>query len=337
VKPGFPEFLGADAPEAVPLARIHQREPTTGRRTQLADWLTRPDHPLTARVIVNRLWQQHFGRGIVATPNDFGLQGEPPTHPELLDWLAVELVQNGWSLKHIHRLMVTSATYRLTSFVDADDQNTVHATQVDHDNKLLWKANRRRLEGEAIRDAMLQIAGELNLEMHGPSARPVLPAGVSDRYAWQPDKEAAQRNRRSVYVFAKRNLRYPLFEAFDQPDLHQSCPRRAVTVTAPQSLAMLNSDLTLGLARSWAERLVAEHTDSPQELIQAAYRAAFSREATKKEIELSERFLADESRLASKESSGETQSHKEPGKVSVDAVAAFCHALFNSNEFITVD
>jgi hypothetical protein len=337
LSPGFPQFLGAEAPEAVPVTRIHRKDPTTGRRTQLADWLTRPDHPLTARVIVNRLWQQHFGRGIVATPSDFGLQGERPTYPELLDWLAVELVENGWSLKHIHRLMVTSETYRLTSFVDADNRNTLHATQIDHDIKLLWKAIRRRLEGEAIRDAMLQIAGELNLEMHGPSARPALPAGVSDRYAWEPDKEAAQRNRRSIYVLAKRNLRYPLFEVFDQPDLHQSCPRRAVTVTAPQSLAMLNSELTLGLARTWAERLVAEHADSPRELIQAAYRSAFSREATQKEIELSERFLADEAKLASKESSVGSQSHKDRGKVGVDAVAAFCHALFNSNEFISVD
>jgi uncharacterized protein DUF1553/uncharacterized protein DUF1549 len=324
--PGFPEVLGATAPETIPAKRIHSHEPTTGRRTQLADWLTRPDHPLTARVIVNRLWQQHFGRGIVATPSDFGVQGERPTNPELLDWLAVELVENDWSLKHIHRLIVTSAAYRTSSFVDPDDRQAALATQVDHDNKLLWKANRRRLEGEAIRDAMLQIAGQLNLEMHGPSAKPNLPAGVSDRYAWQPDKEPAQRNRRSVYVLAKRNLRYPLFEAFDQGDLHQSCPRRAVTVTAPQSLAMLNSELTLGLAHSWAERLLAEHGDSPHDLIQAAYLAAFSREPTKKELELSERFLADES-----------QSGNATDKLGVDEVAAFCHALFNSNEFITVD
>ena len=110
----------------------------------------------------------------MATPNDFGLQGERPTHPELLDWLAVELVENGWSLKHIHRLMVTSAAYRMSSFVEPNDQTAARAAQVDHDNKLLWKANRRRLEGEAIRDAMLQISGELNLEMHGPSARPEL-------------------------------------------------------------------------------------------------------------------------------------------------------------------
>jgi hypothetical protein len=336
VSPGFPEFLGADAPAAVPAAEIHRREPTTGRRTQLADWLTRPDHPLTARVIVNRLWQQHFGRGIVATPNDFGLQGERPTHPELLDWLAVELVENHWSLKHINRLMVTSAAYRMSSFEEPNDQRAARVAQVDHENKLLWKANRRRLEGEAIRDAMLQISGELNLEMHGPSARPELPAGVSDRYAWKADEEASRRNRRSVYVLAKRNLRYPLFEAFDQPDLHQSCPRRAVTVTAPQSLAMLNSELTLELAHKWAERLVAEHADSPHDLIQAAYRAAFSRKATTKEIELSEKFLAQESKLETKESHSKSASN-EPAKASVDAVTAFCHALFNSNEFITVD
>jgi hypothetical protein len=336
VRPGFPEFLGADTPQAVPAAEIHRREPTTGRRTQLADWLTRPDHPLTARVIVNRLWQQHFGRGIVATPNDFGLQGERPTHPELLDWLAVELVQNHWSLKHIHRLMVTSAAYRMSSFQESNNQLATRVAQVDQENKLLWKANRRRLEGEAIRDAMLQISGELNLQMHGPSARPELPAGVSDRYAWKADEEAAQRNRRSVYVLAKRNLRYPLFEAFDQPDLHQSCPRRAVTVTAPQSLAMLNSELTLDLAHKWAERLVAEHSDSPHELIQAAYRAAFSRKATKQEIELSEKFLTDESKLESKESHSGSTSHGS-SKANVEAVTAFCHALFNSNEFITVD
>jgi hypothetical protein len=336
VTPGFPKLLGATAPEAVPTARIHQRAPTTGRRTQLADWLTRPDHPLTSRVIVNRLWQQHFGRGIVATPNDFGVQGERPTHPELLDWLAVELVENGWSLKHMHRLMVTSAAYRTSSVVDPTDQTIANATRVDHDNKLLWKANRRRLEGEAIRDAMLQISGELNLEMHGPSARPLLPPGVSDRYAWEPDKDPARRNRRSIYILAKRNLRYPLFEIFDQPDLHQSCPRRAMTVTAPQSLAMLNSELTLDLARKWAERLIAEHGDSPNELIQAAYRAAFGREASTKEIDLGKRFLADESKLISNEERS-VPSTKVSNKAGLEATAAFCHALFNSNEFIAVD
>jgi hypothetical protein len=343
LEPGFPEFLGAEPPEKIALAGIHRSEPTTGRRSQLAHWLTRPDHPLTARVIVNRIWQHHFGRGIVATPNDFGLQGERPTHPELLDWLAVELVENAWSLKHIHRLMVTSSTYRMTSSVTSDDENAIRAAKVDHENKLLWRANRRRLEGEAIRDAMLQVAGELNLQMHGPSARPALPVGVSERYAWEPDKEAAQRNRRSVYVFAKRNLRYPIFEAFDQPDLHQSCARRAVTITAPQSLLMLNSELTLDLSRRWAERLLAEHVNAPRELIGKVYRSAYGRNATDEEINLATVFFSEQSRLVA-ESAGdmlipETKDVHPDAQRSFDieAVADFCHAVFNSNEFITVD
>src|SRR5439155_746049 len=136
------------------------------RRLALAKWITDPKHPLTARVIVNRLWQYHFGQGIVDTPSDFGLNGGRPTHPALLDWLAVELVENGWSLKHIHRLIVTSATYQMTSFVDPKDSNSANAIMTDRENKLLWHSNRRRLEGEAIRDAMLQTAGELNLQMH---------------------------------------------------------------------------------------------------------------------------------------------------------------------------
>jgi hypothetical protein len=310
------------------LASIHRSAPTTGRRTQLAHWLTRADHPLTARVIVNRLWQHHFGRGIVATPNDFGLQGERPTHPELLDWLSVELVENGWSLKHIHRLIVASKTYRLTSAIDPNDPNIKKAIELDRDNKLLWRANRRRLDGESIRDAMLQVAGELNFTMHGPSARPKLPAGIGERYAWEPDKEAAQRNRRSVYVFAKRNMRFPLFEAFDQPGLHQSCARRAVTVTAPQSLAMLNGELSLELARSWAKRLIADHGDTSAELICAAYRAAYNRPASVEETRLAKEFLSEQAGLDSSDPDGE---------LPVEAVAEFCHALFNSNEFITVD
>jgi hypothetical protein len=319
--PGFPEVLGDEASVKDPLMNVHKHEPTTGRRTQLAYWLTQPDHPLTARVIVNRLWQQHFGRGIVATPSDFGLQGEPPTHPELLDWLAVELAENGWSLKHIHRLMVTSSTYRTASILDLEDSDVVKAMGVDRENRLLWHANRRRLEGEAIRDAMLQTAGELNLAMHGPSVRPELPAGVSPRYSWKPDALPAARNRRSIYLLAKRNLRYPLFEAFDQPDLHQSCPRRAVTVTAPQSLAMLNSDLTLDLAHKWAERLVAEHQEDESGLLRAAYRVAYGREATNEELQVTDRFL---SKPANQ-------------RVGVEDVSDFCHAIFNSNEFITVD
>jgi hypothetical protein len=334
VDPGFPEFLGDASASTVPIK--HSRpEPATRRRGELANWLTRRDHPLTSRVIVNRLWQQHFGRGIVATPNDFGLQGEQPTHPELLDWLAVELVENGWSLKHIHRLMVTSATYQMTSFVNPNDPHAAQAMKIDRENKLLWRANRHRLEGETIRDAMLQVAGDLNLRMHGPSCRPELPDGVSHRYAWEPDKDPRQRNRRSIYVLAKRNLRYPLFESFDQPDLHQSCPRRAVTVTAPQALAMLNSKVTLELAQHWARRLIAAHSDNPLDIIRCAYKQAFNRPPTRTEIELAEKFLRDERRLASAKADHGSDRHG--GETGVESLAAFCHALFNTNEFITVD
>jgi hypothetical protein len=342
LEPGFPAILVARTHQE-PAATVSRRESTTGRRSQLAQWLTSRDHPLTARVIVNRLWQHHFGRGIVATPNDFGIQGERPTHPDLLDWLAVELMDNGWSLKHVHRLMVTSATYRMTSTIDLADPNTRRAVEADHDNKLLWRANRRRLEGEAIRDAMLQVSGELNLKMHGPSARPKLPAEVSKRYAWEPDEDPDAWNRRSVYILAKRNMRFPLFEAFDQPDLHQSCARRAVTVTAPQSLAMLNSELTLDLARRWAERLLAKHADSPRELIQSAFQSAFSREPTEQEVDAANLFLQEQSQLISNETDGDTsQIEESPGNaftshLTPEPVADFCHGLFNSNEFITVD
>jgi hypothetical protein len=318
--PGFPEFLGAGSPETSALKNVHANQPTTGRRSQLAHWLTRPDHPLTARVIVNRLWQQHFGRGIVATPNDFGMQGDRPTHPELLDWLSVELVESGWSLKHIHRLMVTSATYRQSSNIEPGDAGAKRALAADPDNKLLWRSSRRRLGGEELRDALLQTAGELNLEMHGRSARPTLPAGVSARYAWEPDKDTAERNRRSIYVFAKRNMRFPLFEVFDQPDLHQSCPRRLVTVTAPQSLAMLNSELTLELAQQWAERLIAEYGDDRNALVQSAFRSAYGREPTDDDVNRSMAFLG-----------------ISDGGITTESITDFCHVLYNSNEFITVD
>ncbi len=341
--PGFPEFLAAEAPQEVTLSHATQLPSSTGRRSQLALWLTHPNHPLMARVIVNRLWQHHFGRGIVATPNDFGLQGEPPTHPELLDWLAVELVENGWSLKHIHRLMVTSAAFRMTSSANKVDANVARAMKSDPENKLLWHANRGRLEGEAIRDAMLQVAGELNLEMHGASARPALPAGVSERYAWEPDDDAAARNRRSVYLLVKRNMRYPLFEAFDQPDLHQSCARRAMTVTAPQSLAMLNSELTLELAGRWAERLLEQHGDAPDELIKAAFETAVSRQPSEPEIKLATAFLFNHSQLMAGDThvSGESRDKASNGaptaRLTREAVADFCHGLFNGNEFITID
>lgn len=295
VEPGFPALIGGGTPEFAPIPGQ-----TTGRRAALARWLVRPDHPLTARVIVNRIWQQHLGVGLIPTANDFGAQGEAATHPELLDWLAAELVESGWSLKHIHRLIVTSATYRQSSLLAAHPGG-MRALERDPQNRLLWRARRRRLEGEALRDCMLQCAGTLSYTMGGPSARPELPANVSPNYAWEPDAEPASRNRRSIYVLAKRNLRYPLFEVFDQPDLHHSCPRRPVTTTAPQALYLLHSELVRQQAAAWADRLLARHGPDIMAITDAAFRQAYCRAPEPAELREVAAFVAartEEYRLA---------------------------------------
>ncbi len=238
---------------------------------------------MTARVLVNRLWQGHFGQGIVATPNDFGAAGEKPTHPELLDWLAVEFVESGWSMKAMHRLMVTSAAYRQSALVDLNNAAQAKALAADSGNKLLWHARRQRLTGEALRDSVLFVAGHLNEKMYGPSARPELPEGLGN-HAWQPDPKPEDRNRRSIYVLAKRNLRLPMLDAFDLPDMHNSCARRSTTTTAPQALLMLNSDFVLTEATHWAQRLMKEaRTDDA--LIAAAYTQAYARQPTAAELE----------------------------------------------------
>ncbi len=206
----------------------------TGRRAALAKWLAGPDNPLTARVIVNRLWQHHFGRGIVATPSDFGVRGEPPTHPELLDWLASELVAHDWRLKPLHRLLVTSATYRLSN-----KANPKLAAE-DPENTLFGRANRRRLDAEGVRDAMLAVSGELNPKMGGPGVFAPLEKEVEDLIfteaevveLWPEDRDPTEHVRRSLYLFRKRNVRYPLLEAFDAPDTQTACPRRETSTHA---------------------------------------------------------------------------------------------------------
>jgi hypothetical protein len=326
VQPGFPRVLDRShlAPPDGPVSRSETATmATTGRRTALALWLTRPDHPLTARVMVNRLWHHHFGKGIVATPNDFGKQGTPPTHPELLDWLAVEFVEHGWSLKHMHRLMVTSATYRQSSVGQALLPASGRETGVSAppDNSLWGRMSGRRLDGESLRDAMLAISGELNPRMAGPSAKPKLPDKISS-YAWKPDANPADQHRRSIYILAKRNMRYPLFDAFDLPDMHNSCACRPQTITAPQALLMLNSELTLERAAAWAKNLRAEHSEDRPALITAAYRAAFARPPAPEELDLAQRFITKQATLL---------------KSTDAAIADFCHALLNANEFGWVD
>ncbi len=309
VQPAFPEALGSegDAPPAVrPLPH------STGRRKALADWLARPDHPLTARVLVNRLWQHHFGRGIVATPSDFGTMGEEPSHPELLDWLACELSARGWGLKSMHRLIVTSATYRQSSRSDAE------ALAADPDDALLWRHGRMRLDGEALRDALLAVSGRLNPAQGGPPIFPELPdelTRLSNKGAvWPVSDQRLDRERRSLYVFVRRNLRYPFFEAFDRPDTNASCPRRAVTTIAPQALTLLNSRLANDAARDFAARIALEAGPDRDSQVDLAYQIAFARKPDD-----------DERRTA--------RTYFEQG----GAVRRFCLALLNANEFLYVE
>lgn len=337
VRPGFPKFLEKESPDISPPPGVN----SSGRRSALARWLIEPDHPLTARLMMNRLWQYHFGEGIVPTANDFGAMGEPPSHRELLDWLADEFVDRHWSLKAMHRLMVTSAAYCQSS--DVDPRNPVHmlAQKKDHANKLLWHARRRRLEGEAIRDGLLQIAGRLNLRMYGPSARPQLPEGLPSDVLWQPDAKAEDRNRRSIYVFAKRNLRFPLLDAFDLPDLHNSCARRTKTTTAPQALTLLNGEFALEQARYWSGSLLSRFTQDDGELVTTAYREIFGREPGADELAGAQRFIElQTSRIASGGKFDSLLPIPNPPNVSPAKAAAvmdFCHALMNANEFLYVD
>lgn len=308
VEPGVPEVFGPfQARAGRPTSR------STGRRATLAEWLTRPDHPLTARVIVNRLWQHHFGRGLVGTSNDFGTMGDAPSHPELLDWLATELVRQGWSLKGIHRLILTSATYRQST------KATDTARRSDPENLSLSHQNRQRLDGEAIRDAVLAVSGQLNPQLEGPCVFPELPRELtrlsSKGAIWPLSPLERDRNRRSLYVFIRRNLRYPFFEAFDRPDTNASCPRRSTTTIAPQALSLLNGSLAWDAANALARRLEREGGVSDASRIDLAYRLTLGRRPDAEESRLAQEFVA-----------------ARPG-----SWTAFALALLNLNEFVYID
>jgi hypothetical protein len=336
VWPAFPACLDHAAPKINPPSG---RPESSGRRSALARWLCRPDHPMTARVIANRLWQHHLGHGIVGSPNDFGFMGEGATHPELLDFLAAELVANGWSLKALHRVIVTSATYRQAS---QPERNPAEAAPLlaDPDNKLLWHARVKRLEAEAVRDIALQVAGRLNPRLFGPSAQPELPDPVNQsRYAWDPDVITEDRHRRSIYVRASRNLPYPLLAAFDLPDRHTSCPARAETITAPQALAMLNSEFAVALARSLAGGLLKVHGKDARAVVRGAYRAVLGRDPEADETTAALGFLDHQTRLIER---GLRRGRTDPRPPEVPAAFAgaavdLCHALLNSAEFLYIE
>jgi Protein of unknown function (DUF1553)/Protein of unknown function (DUF1549) len=278
--------LGVLLPDGAPELPRDTEHP----RAELAKWVADPENPLTARVMVNRIWQFHFGRGIVATPNDFGRMGVRPTHPELLDYLADEFVSSGFSVKHVHRLILNSNAYRQAS----STVNTA-AMEKDPENKLLWKFNRRRLEAEEIRDAMLAISGTLNEKQGGPSVIvPIDQTLVSALYKpsqWAVTKDPAEHSRRSVYLLAKRNLRLPFMEVFDAPDTLGSCPRRESSTHAPQALELLNGDLANRNAELFARRLETEAGADLRKQVDLAFRLVAGRAASAKEMQQSVEFL----------------------------------------------
>lgn len=345
-----PAFLRiANSMEASVLA-LEPGAPTR-RRSQLADWITRPDNQLALRVIVNRLWQYHFGRGLVETSSDFGKMGAEPTHPELLDWLAAEFPRQEWSLKRMHKLIVTSAVYRQASRPTSvaggpPDANWQKARQVDPDNRWLSRMNRQRLEGEAIRDAMLAASDRISPRRGGPGIRAPLPAEVASTLLhnqWKVSPDAEDHRRRSIYLFVRRNLRYPLFEAFDRPDTNASCPRRNRSTIAPQALILLNSEFSLSAARDLAGAILARKPAAPAQWISLAYQCTLGRAPTQEEQDVAARFLERES--AEIKRSGRQVSELAlpvPVPAAIDpftasALTDFCLALFNTNEFVYVD
>jgi hypothetical protein len=278
--------LGVLLPDGAPELPSDTRAP----RTVLANWVTADDNPLTARVAVNRIWHYHFGRGIVSTPNDFGRMGGRPSHPELLDWLANELVRQGWKQKPIHKLIVMSETYRQSSTSPIEQK----AEAKDPENALLWKYSRRRLNAEEIRDGMLAVAGRLNTKAGGPSVIvPVDQELVDLLYKpsqWAVTEDRTEHDRRSIYLIHKRNLRLPMMEVFDAPDLQISCPKRESSTHAPQALELLNGAFANDMAKALAARLDRE-ARSPAEQVDRAYRLAAGRAPTAEEKRLALEFL----------------------------------------------
>jgi hypothetical protein len=332
VQPGFMEVIDREPARVAPA-----NGKTTGRRTALASWLAGPRNPLVARVMVNRIWHYHFGRGLVGTPSDFGLMGETDTNKALLDRLAADFVEKGWSIKAMHRLIMLSNTYQQSS-----DYNEA-ASKADPNNELWWRYPRHRLTGEDIRDAILLVGGQLNLKMGGPSVFPDIPEGMEVRGGWRKNEKEEEKNRRSIYVFVRRNSRYPMFQAFDMPDTHESCARRSTTTTAPQALALLNDKIILKAAQSLAGRILKEAGSDSDAQIRTAYLLAYSRQPSQDERVMAVAFL-DKQAAIIKARLGEKKTIASPPGVGPDIDAAkaaalidFCHVLFNSNEFVYVN
>jgi mono/diheme cytochrome c family protein len=307
-KPGERVTAGGLSPVRTPPADLGLTAdaPEGQRRLKFAEWVAHPDNPLTARVLVNRLWQHHFGHGLIDTPSDFGFNGGRPSHPELLDWLAREFLASGGSLKHLHRLVVLSATYRQAPRFDA------RAAAVDADNRLLWRFSPRRLEAEAVRDAMLAVSGELNRQMGGPGFRPFTITVFNTNFYHLFDKDAPEFNRRTVYRMSVNTGKSPLLDALDCPAPSLTMPKRRHTTTPLQALALMNDSFVQRQAERLARRVRRAAGDDVEQQVTLAYRLAFGREPSAEERQETGRFVHEH------------------------GLASACWALLNASEFLYV-
>ncbi len=317
VKAGFPSIVtGHKKPAAIRLDPF-KRWPTRSRRMALAKWIASRDNPLTARVMMNRLWYRHFGRGIVRTPSDFGKLSGGATHPRLLDWLAGRFIDSGWSLKAMHRLLVTSSTYRQSSLVE-----NAAAETVDPLNDLWWRYEQRRLDAEAIRDSVLAASGRLNPELYGLPIFPPLPGDIAETVKYSENKWDTQLDhtgrKRSIYIYQQRTLNMPFMQVFDSTVCDESRPRRRTSVTPLQALSLFNGDFVNEEAAALARRIRREAGGGIGEQVRLAYRLAFSRSPTPEEAGHFAKFLGQA------ENTG-------------DALTGFCRVLLNANEFVYID
>jgi hypothetical protein len=313
VRRNVPAFLSGGKPLDIP--------PGSSGRLQLAQWLTRPEHPLTARVMVNRLWQHHFGKGLVTTPSNFGLRGAAPTHPELLDWLAAKFVAEGWSIKALHRHIVLSKTYQLASREDA-----VGAAR-DPANRWYGRFDRRRLDAEAIRDALLAVAGRLDLRRMGPHPFPPFA-----KWGWtqhNPFKAVYPSQRRSVYLMTQRIQRHPFLALFDGPDTNTSASRRATSTVPQQALFLMNNPFVKEQAEGLARRLISASGD-PRQRVELAHQLAWTRPARAAEVDKGVRYVEAYRRLLAKV--GVTGERQE-----LEAWASYARVMFCANEFVYLD
>ena len=279
------------------------------RRRGFADWVVSPENPLTARVMVNRIWEHHFGEGLVRTPSNFGKTGMPPSNPQLLDWLAGEFVRQGWSLKAMHRLLMTSNAYRMAS----DD--VPESVRIDPENRYVWRMTRRRLEGEVLRDNILAAAGTLDRRIGGPGVFPYIDPSLwqgSSGRQWSGQSDADRSTwRRSLYVFSKRSIPLPMLDVFDKPDAIASCARRTNSITAPQALILMNDGFVLMQAKFFAQRLRREAAPAAAAQVDRAFAIALSRPPSNAERERATAFLAG----------------------SPEGLVDFCQTLLSTNEF----